>query len=291
MDCLAASSRISKLYCPLLICSSNTVLSSHRMHSALQAEFRLTQRLIRTNCQKCGQRTQSPRRSFHRSRTLQASLGPRNDAGSQTPVPPSEDSSSSNKDKPELANETSTVFPSFLPPPSQVSIQDGGGAPEESDPTRSFFHGSSENRRRRVRAFKELPEPAKPPPDWFVENNVNLWGQGSLEHESTSLHQGDPYKLFPTPSPESDPDGAHHVNSQDQDHVASYSASRIQKTKLRLGFGTQPGAVRERKYHIDCNQAVEIYTLLDSLITPAKSRDVQHEPAVREKPPTPTLRG
>ena len=133
-----------------------------------------------------------------------------------------------------------------------------------------------------MRAFKELPEPAKPPPDWFVENNVNLWGQGSLEHESTSLHQGDPYKLFPTPSPESDPDGAHHVNSQDQDHVASYSASRIQKTKLRLGFGAQPGAVRERKYHIDCNQAVEIYTLLDSLITPAKSRDVQHEPAVRK---------
>lgn len=252
------------------------------MHSALQAEFRLTQRLIRASCQKCSQRTQSPRRSFHRSRTVQASQGPRNDAGSQTPVPPSEDSNSSDKDKPEIVDEKSTAFPSFLPPPSHISTQDGGGAPEEIDPARSFFHGSSENRRRRVRAFKELPEPAKPPPDWFVENNVNLWGQGSLEHNPLSLHLDDPYKLWPGSSPRSEPDGSHPVTSQEGDHETPYSVARIQALRDRFGSDAERSTVREREYHVDRHQYLEIQCLLRSSVTPARNRDVQHEPAVKK---------
>ena len=252
------------------------------MHSALQAEFRLTQRLIRASCQKCSQRTQSPRRSFHRTRTIQASQGPRNDAGSQTPVPPPEDSNTSNKDKPEIVNEKSTAFPSLLPPPSHISTQDGGGAPEEFDPTRSFFHGSSENRRRRVRAFKELPEPAKPPPDWFVENNANLWGQGSLEHDSLSLHLDDPYKLWPESSPGSKPDGSHPVTSQEGHYETPYSWTPLQKLRHRLGSGAEKSTVREREYHVDQHQYLEIDCLLRSLVTPAKNRDVQHEPAVKK---------
>ena len=261
------------------------------MHPTLQAEVRLTRKLVQTSCRQCNRRCESPRRFFHRSRDLRSSQGARNDAESPPTPPPSEPTREA-QNKHEIT--PAPPSPGFaLPAAVTKHFFNQGGPPSEGtdQPASNAFYGSSANRRQRARASKA--DPVATTPDWFQEYNVTLHGEGKPHSWQQGERLIEPTTVKPDSQETQSPDGnatePSDLPSPPQTEVEGQQTNaRAESNELHAFGATQE--VRDTtwkkrpfpsRYYIEAAQDAEIMHTIKGSIKAPEKREYQDEPALR----------
>ena len=264
------------------------------MPSLLQAELRLTHRLIRGSCQICSRRCESPKRSFHTGRKLR--LNQPSHSGADAAAAPRSSESQSNEDTaaPRSNNEhtppqppVTPASPQEHPPPSILShlAQPDNGKPPSEDPdleTLFAKYGSARRRRQRANGNKEAPKVDFKLPSWFLEENVITIGEGPLapgvEAQIDWTSTGS-RKVREPKTPESDNSSTDAATSTRPD-IADFM-NRI--TSIDRAEHSITGRIRRRakepRYIIDGFQGRDILWTANGLIQPTPVPELQGEPA------------
>ncbi|KPI40961.1 Protein MSP1 [Cyphellophora attinorum] len=250
------------------------------MHSTLQ-EARLIHRSFKSSCRYCSARTQSSRRSFHRTSTLRNTTDPGSNSNSESapPAGPGKDAAD-NRTSP-TRDGASSVVPQL--PVTAPSL----GRTGEQNQTNGFY-GSSFNRRQRVRAQQEVTEPPFSVPEWFVDSNVALWSD--LAARPNEIGTTDDFLEAKTKGEGGPPGG----DSEDKPSRPRSDDSRPTLRDFTLLDVSRTDASKEQdnssennqentpRYYLEKAQCEEVLTTLrGSLRTAANTSQNQGEPAVK----------